>query len=131
MERRIIMAVEKATEMSIDEIIHGGRKREIVVARQVAMYMIRMHCGYTLQAIGEMFNVKHATVIHSIKSVTDGLLCNDPHITTMFRKINYWVHHRTDAEKAGANYKRKFFAGMYIANAVSIVLVIYMMTQML
>ena len=40
MERRIVMAVEKAAEMSIDEIIHGGRNREIVVARQVAMYMI-------------------------------------------------------------------------------------------
>ena len=131
MERRIVMAVEKATEMSIYEIIHGGCKREIVVARQIAMYMIRMHCGHTLQAIGEMFNVKHATVIDSIKSVTDGLLCNDPHITPMFRKINYFIHHRTAAEKAAEDYKRKFFAGMYIANAVSVVLIIYMMTQML
>ena len=131
MEKRIIMAVEKATALSINEIINGGRKREIVVARQIAMYLIRLHCGHTLKSIGEMFNLHHASVIHSIRSVTDGLLVNDQVTCDTLRKVNEQMNATADAEKIGEDYKRKFFAGMYITNAISLFLIGYMTVKII
>lgn len=48
------------------------RKQEIVVARQVAMYLAKEHTGFSLKTIGYHFGGRdHSTVIHAIQSVND------------------------------------------------------------
>lgn len=48
------------------------RKKEIVIARQVAMYLAKEFTKHSLKAIGMHFGGRdHSTVIHSIQSVED------------------------------------------------------------
>jgi len=47
-----------------------SRKREIVQARQIAMYLAKKHTEYSLSRIGEVLGKKdHATVLHACKTV--------------------------------------------------------------
>jgi chromosomal replication initiator protein len=48
------------------------RKKEIVTARQVAMYFTKEHTNHSLKTIGYHFGGRdHATVIHSVQTVSD------------------------------------------------------------
>lgn len=58
--------------VSIDLLKAKTRKREIVVARQVAMYFAKEYTNMSLKSIGYNFgNRDHSTVIHAITSVND------------------------------------------------------------
>ena len=60
-----------------DNIKRRNRKREIVVARQTSMYLIKKNTSMSLVSIGGIFGKDHTTVIHSIKTIND-LLDTDP-----------------------------------------------------
>jgi chromosomal replication initiator protein len=48
------------------------RKKEVVTARQVAMYFTKEHTNHSLKTIGYHFGGRdHATVIHSVQTVSD------------------------------------------------------------
>ena len=53
-------------------LISKSRKRQIVQARQIAMYMSRNLMGCSLSTIGaEMGGKDHATVLHACMTVSD------------------------------------------------------------
>ena len=54
-----------------DTIKKRNRKREIVLARQTAMLLIRKQTPLSLKSIGELFGKDHTTVIHSIQTLKD------------------------------------------------------------
>lgn len=57
---------------SIEDMKGKTRKREIVVPRQVSMFLAKEHTNMSLKAIGYHFgNRDHSTVIHAIKTVND------------------------------------------------------------
>jgi chromosomal replication initiator protein len=45
------------------------RKKEILLPRQIAMYLIRKDLAASLEQIGEEFARNHTTVMHSIEKV--------------------------------------------------------------
>ncbi|SNR41154.1 MULTISPECIES: chromosomal replication initiator protein DnaA [Hymenobacter] len=48
------------------------RKKEVVTARQVAMYFVKEHTTHSLKSIGHHFGGRdHTTVIHSVQTVSD------------------------------------------------------------
>ncbi len=48
------------------------RKKEVVTARQVAMYFAKEHTSHSLKSIGHHFGGRdHSTVIHSVQTVSD------------------------------------------------------------
>ncbi|MEX0884396.1 MAG: helix-turn-helix domain-containing protein, partial [Cyclobacteriaceae bacterium] len=48
------------------------RKKEIVIARQVAMYFSKEFTNHSLKSIGYHFGGRdHSTVIHAVQSVND------------------------------------------------------------
>jgi len=54
-----------------------SRKREIVQARQIAMYFSKNYTNYSLSAIGEIVGKKeHGTVLHACKQITNLLETN-------------------------------------------------------
>jgi chromosomal replication initiator protein len=62
------------THFNMDEslIQTASRKREIVLARQIAMYLAKKYTDYSLAHIGAQIGGKdHATVLHSIKAIKD------------------------------------------------------------
>lgn len=59
-------------ELSLEDIVKKCRKREIVKARQIAMYFAKKMTGFTLAKIGKEIGRKnYATVIHSHNTVKD------------------------------------------------------------
>jgi chromosomal replication initiator protein len=58
--------------VTVDSLKAKTRKREIVVARQVAMYFAKEYTNLSLKSIGYHFgNRDHSTVIHALTSVSD------------------------------------------------------------
>nr|WP_161883042.1 chromosomal replication initiator protein DnaA [Deinococcus alpinitundrae] len=56
------------------ELLRGsGRMREVVVPRQIAMYLIRDLTSHSLPEIGSFFDRDHSTVMHAISKVTDNI----------------------------------------------------------
>lgn len=56
------------------ELLRGsGRMREVVVPRQIAMYLIRDLTSHSLPEIGSFFDRDHSTVMHAIARVTENL----------------------------------------------------------
>lgn len=56
------------------DVIRGsGRVREVVVPRQVAMYLVRELTSHSLPEIGQFFGRDHSTVMHAVSKVTEQL----------------------------------------------------------
>jgi chromosomal replication initiator protein len=69
---RIINAVELVYDVPYSLMNTKTRKREIVEARQVAMYYLKSLTIMTLREVGELFGGRdHSTVIHARQTVED------------------------------------------------------------
>lgn len=56
----------------VDRLAGKTRKRQVVIARQLSMYLAKKLTNKSLKAIGEMFGGRdHSTVIYSCKTVQD------------------------------------------------------------
>jgi chromosomal replication initiator protein len=74
-----LLSVEKIRDvvcsyfnLPIDSIFTPSRKREVVQARQIAMYLSKQLTKQSLAAIGQAIGKKdHATVLHALKAVSD------------------------------------------------------------
>lgn len=57
--------------ISNDDIRSKRRYRKMVIARHVAMYLIRKKLHFTLKGIANLFGRDHTTVIHGIQTIQD------------------------------------------------------------
>lgn len=65
-------SVAEHFKVTVDEMKDKTRKKEIVVARQTAMYFAKHHTNLSLKAIGYHFGKRdHTTVLHAIESVNN------------------------------------------------------------
>jgi chromosomal replication initiation ATPase DnaA len=97
--QEIIRRVVLATGHSYDIIKSKTRERQIVCARQFAIWKVYTELYsrcYTLHMIADVFNRDHATVLHSVKVVKGMLKFNDP----IFAKINYNYNQIEEDERA-------------------------------
>lgn len=59
-------------QISVEDLKDKTRKKQIVIARQVAMYLCKEYTGHSLKSIGYHFGGRdHSTVIHAVQSVCD------------------------------------------------------------
>jgi chromosomal replication initiator protein len=73
----VVALVARHFEISLDELASPSRKREIVQARQVAMYLLRNELELSYANAGALFGGRdHATVMHSVEKI-EGLLQSD------------------------------------------------------
>ena len=76
----IIEAVAKLFRVNEDDITSTRRNREIVIPRQVSIYLCKNLTELSFNKIGEYFGGKdHSTVMHAVKKV-ESYLANDPEI---------------------------------------------------
>lgn len=65
--------VKRYFHLPQEQLESKSRKRTITYPRQIAMYLCRTYTGKPLEAIGNAFNRDHASVIHSIATITKGM----------------------------------------------------------
>lgn len=64
----VFPVIERATGVSTAEIMTDNRKKNVIKAKRLAIYMLRIHYGLTTTQIARMVNVgDHTTVVHHIK----------------------------------------------------------------
>ncbi|OPX25576.1 MAG: hypothetical protein B1H02_01120 [Candidatus Latescibacteria bacterium 4484_107] len=87
-----IEAIQTAVSMHYnipyDLIVAETRKKAVVMARQVAMYLAKAHTKSSLKTIGLHFGGRdHSTVIHACKSVQEKI-ANDANFREELKKIS-------------------------------------------
>lgn len=79
--------VSEYLKIPVDKIQGKTRKREVVMARQLSMYLAKHHTNSSLKAIGDNFGGRdHSTVIYSCKTVED-LIDTDPLIKDALQEL--------------------------------------------
>ncbi len=64
--------VSEYFDVSLENLKAKTRKKEIVIARQTAMYFAKEYTNHSLKSIGYHFGGRdHSTVIHAVQSVND------------------------------------------------------------
>lgn len=88
-------AVAAHYSISLEDLKSKSRKRELVTARQIAMFFAKKYTNHSLKSIGHYFGGRdHSTVIHALQAVND-MLDTEPHLKLSFkdlqRKIKFKV----------------------------------------
>ncbi len=83
----ILELVAEYFNVSVDLVRGQTRKRHVVVARQVSMYLAKKHTEASLKKIGSHFgNRDHSTVIYSCRTVRD-LMDTDDSFNTAVEEV--------------------------------------------
>jgi len=72
--QEIINNVCEKLNITNEEIKSKCRKRHIVEARSVALYLIRKKTDLSLKRIGLLFNCNHATVLQAVRKIDEWLI---------------------------------------------------------
>jgi chromosomal replication initiator protein len=74
----VMNQVAGAFGVSVDNLIGPDRRKEVVLPRQIAMYLLREEANYSLPKIGEAMGGRdHTTVMYACQKVTDLLERDD------------------------------------------------------
>lgn len=84
------------------------RKREVVLARQVCMYLIVKNSKISLKMIGNYFNKDHATVIHS-NTVIKNYLDWDKDLRTQVEELQNVIRLKGKATMEGFSLDNDFY----------------------
>ena len=84
----IHQAVSLYFQVDPEELKAATRRKEVVLARKVAMYLSKHHTDYSLQAIGDYFGHRdHSTVAYAVQSVGN-LFSSNKLISKALKELN-------------------------------------------
>lgn len=73
----VIAAVAAQFSLSADVLATPSRKKELMLARAVAMFLLREMFGMSLESVGNRFNRDHATALHAIEKIKTSLATDE------------------------------------------------------
>lgn len=84
----VLKVIAEVFNISEDDLKSSSRKREISLARQIGMYLMRQHTNLSLPKIGAMFGGKdHTTVMYSCDKITKQMK-KDPSLSQIVRDVS-------------------------------------------
>jgi chromosomal replication initiator protein len=89
----IIEVVAEQYKMAVDDILGKKRNKEIVMPRQVAMYLAREMGGMSYPDIGRAFGRDYTTVIHSYEKIKNEVK-RDSNLKNLISEIRSRAHAR-------------------------------------
>lgn len=105
----ILKIVEKYYKVDSNYVTTKNRRRELVFARQVAMYLIFKYSTCSLERIGDVFNGKdHATVVHAKRTIGN-LMYSDKEIKSQIEELEKVVELNIKAISENIDLKRDFY----------------------
>lgn len=85
--REILCEVARGLNLRPEDILGGKRRPDLVLARQVAMYVCRQKLGLSYPELGRAFGGRdHSTVIHAIKKIKK-LLISDKDVQRLVTEL--------------------------------------------
>ena len=76
--QEVMSQVAGAFGVTVDNLVGADRRQEVVLPRQIAMYLLREDANYSLPKIGEAMGGRdHTTVMYACQKVTDMLERDD------------------------------------------------------
>ncbi|MFA5995992.1 MAG: chromosomal replication initiator protein DnaA [Patescibacteria group bacterium] len=76
--KQVLLAVSEYYSIRFEDLIGSSRKKELVVPRQIAMFIMREEVGYSYPAIGnELGGRDHTTAIHAFTKIQKALSTDD------------------------------------------------------
>ncbi len=86
-------------DVSVAALSEKSRKKEIVIARQVSMFLIKEYTDLSLKMIGQQFGGRdHSTVIHALQSVKN-MLDTDKKFRQQFEELREQVSGRKASDR--------------------------------
>ncbi len=96
----VMLVVSEQFGIPIEDLKSSSRRREISVARQVGMFLMRKHTDLSLPKIGEVFGGKdHTTVLHSCQKITQ-LKETDMELARTLRQLGDRISVSSQAKKS-------------------------------
>lgn len=92
-EEKLIDALCKVFNITQKEILGKSRKRTVMNAKQVGMFIAKNHFGLSLRQVAELFDRSHPTVSHTIQKVEE--LVNSGNVAVK-NQIDQVVKYLTD-----------------------------------
>ncbi|MCD8050456.1 MAG: chromosomal replication initiator protein DnaA [Clostridiales bacterium] len=90
----ILEETAKFYGISKETILTTSRKANIILARQVSMYIIRSMTNLSLPEIGKIYDMHHTTVMHSIDKIENALK-TDKALADVIKDIKANINDRT------------------------------------
>jgi chromosomal replication initiator protein len=69
----VLNAVSQQFNVRPRDLRSSNRSPRVTLPRQIAMYLVRRHCGLSYPAIGRRFGKHHTTALHSDRVVQNQL----------------------------------------------------------
>ena len=95
----IINVVTTSTKLNRQILMARSRRRDIVRARQITMYLMDKYTKFTCTKIGFVLNRNHATVIHGIGVIKDALGGFDKELKVQVEQAEKMLRMQGNAEK--------------------------------
>ena len=70
--------VSEHFRMPVSDILGKKRNKEIVVPRQIAMYLLYQDAHLSTPEVGRLLNRDHTTVLHGLKQVANDIARDGP-----------------------------------------------------
>lgn len=84
----IITTIENLLDVERKKIFGKSRKKNVVLARQVLIYILKNDFGRSITEIGKLINRTHSTVIHSLKKIEKSISSNeDPSLSNTVNTV--------------------------------------------
>lgn len=117
----IVKLIKNKFNKTTEELAVKSRKKELVIPRQVALYLFSRYTKHSLTLVASIYKRNHATVVHS-KKVIKNYIDTEPPFKEMMDKFDEFLFkYKMDLskiEKTRAKSKKHVFNKLLKASSV-------------
>ena len=84
---RLLMIVAKHFEITKEDLLSRSKAKEVVLPRQIAMYLCRTKLNLPYLKIGSIFSRDHSTVMSSVRLISKSLKNQDKRVILPYQNI--------------------------------------------